>query len=74
MRTLSYVWGAVRRIFPSEACDSIIGMTMLQNELGAVFDFPIRFYQQCEKEFKVISITILRIQLLRLANVKPYLN
>ena len=37
-RTLSYVWGALRRYFPEEALSSIRGITMTKDEKGAVFD------------------------------------
>lgn len=39
-RTVSYVWGALRRHFPEDVVTSIKANTMTKDERGAVFDVP----------------------------------
>lgn len=53
-RTVSYVWGALRRYFPEDVVSSIKGITMTKDEKGAVFDVPEE-HLQLFKDFIEVS-------------------
>ena len=51
-RTVSYVWGALRRYFPEDAVASIKGITMTKDEKGAVFDVEDKYLPLFEDYIK----------------------
>jgi len=46
---LGYVWNALRRIMSPDAVESVRGMTLLADSLGAVFDFDCKFKDELDK-------------------------
>ena len=51
-RTVSYVWGALRRYFPEDAVSTIKGITMTKDEKGAVFDVEDKYLPLFEDYMK----------------------
>lgn len=52
MRTLSYVWGALRKMIDEEKCSGIKGMVMTEDSKGAVFDLPVALVDEFDDKLK----------------------
>jgi ATP-dependent RNA helicase DDX21 len=48
-RTVSYVWGILKRILPDEKAEEIQQMRCFKNNMGAAFDLPDKLQVQFEK-------------------------
>ena len=51
-RTVSYVWGILRRILPSEDAEQIRQMRCYKNNMGAAFDVPEKLTAQFETAYQ----------------------
>lgn len=52
MRTLSYCWGALKKMIDEEKCSKIKGMIMTEDSKGAVFDLPAEFVDEFDAKLK----------------------
>lgn len=53
MRTLSYCWGAIKKMIPDDQVERIRGMVMTEDSKGAVFDLPVDLVEDFDNHLKV---------------------
>lgn len=61
IRSLSYVWGILKRNFSPDLVESIKGMRMLKNRMGSVFDVSENYKEEFDKDIQEMRDSYVKI-------------